>query len=95
MLGMNKTIACLQEVEWLTKTQIKGFFSRLTAKERRKQCSGKEVDFEYKELVQEDEEYQRQQLIAEIVEEIKPQHPISYDAFNLCEYAQQKKTFQI
>ena len=37
--------------EWLTKTQIKGFFIPFTATRRRKQCSGKEVDFEYKELV--------------------------------------------
>ena len=41
--------------------------------------------------MQEDEEYERQQLIVEIAKEIKPQHPISYDAFNLCEYAQEKK----
>ena len=29
--------------EWLTKTQIKGFFCRLTAKRRRRQCSGKKL----------------------------------------------------
>ena len=67
--------------------------SFLQSSQRRRKCSGKEVDFEYKEFVQEDEEYERQQLIVEIAKEIKPQHPISYDAFNLCEYAQEKKNF--
>ena len=91
MTGMNKIIACLREMNGLTKTQIKGFFSRLKAKRRRKQCSAKEVDCECKELMQENEEYERKELIAEIAKEIKPQHPISYDAFNLCQYAKENK----
>ncbi|CAB4028800.1 Retrovirus-related Pol poly, partial [Paramuricea clavata] len=68
--------------EWLTKTQIQGFFSRLAANRRK----NKDVlDLEYKEVLREDEECERQALIAEIAEQIKRQHPISYDAFNLCE----------
>ena len=41
--------------------------------------------------MQENEEYERQELFAEIAKEIIPQHPISYDAFNLCQYAQENK----
>jgi hypothetical protein len=78
--------------EWLTKTQIQGFFSRLAANRRKKQGSSlTEIDLENKEVLREDEECERQALIAEIAEEIKPQHPISYDAFNLCECAQENK----
>jgi hypothetical protein len=78
--------------ECLTKMQIQGFFSRLAANRRKKQGSSlTEIDLENKEVLREDEECERQALIAEIAEEIKPQHPISYDAFNLCECAQENK----
>ena len=78
--------------EWLSKTQIQSFFSRLAASRRRKQGSSKaEVDLEYKEVMREHEECERQALIEEIAEEIKPQHPISYDAFNLCESTREGK----
>jgi hypothetical protein len=60
--------------EWLTKTQIQGFFSRLAANRRKNKDL---LHLEYKEVLREDEECERQALIAEIAEQIKPQHPIS------------------
>ena len=36
-------------------------------------------------------EAERQQLMAHISNELRPQHPLSYDAFNLCECARDNK----
>ena len=76
--------------EWLTKSQVQGFFSRLAATRRRQQGSA-EIDFNPRDLLLEDEEFERQRLIAEVANELRPQHPLSYDAFNLCESARKKK----
>ena len=75
--------------QWLTKSQVQGFFSRLAATRRRHQPNP-QID-EYGELLLEDEEADRQQLIEEIAKELRPQHPLSYDAFNLCECARKNK----
>ena len=66
--------------EWLTKSQVQGFFSRLAATKRRQQGSA-EIELDQRDLLQEDEEFERQNLVAEIAEELRPQHPLSYDAF--------------
>ena len=76
--------------EWLTKSQVQGFFSRLAATRKRQQGSA-EIDFNPKDLLLEDEEVERQRLIAEVANELRPQHPLSYNAFNLCESARKKK----
>ena len=44
--------------------------------------------------MQEDEEFERQNLDAEIAEELRPQHPLSYDAFNLCVCAKEDQLSQ-
>ena len=67
-----------------------GFFSRLAATRKRQQGSA-EIDFNPKDLLLEDEEVERQRLIAEVANELRPQHPLSYNAFNLCESARKKK----
>ena len=76
--------------EWLTKSQVKSFFSRLAAARRRKQEPG-EIDLSPRDLLLEDEEADRQQLVEEVVNELRPQHPLSDDAFNLCECAREHK----
>ena len=45
-------------------------------------------------LVLEDEEFEKQRLIAEVANELRPQHPLSYDAFNLCESARKNQLNQ-
>ena len=45
-------------------------------------------------MLQEDEEFGRQKLVAEIAEEVSPQHPLSYDAFNLCVCAKEYQLSQ-
>ena len=63
---------------------MQGFFSRLAATKRRQQGSA-EIELDQRDLLQEDEEFERQNLVAEILiaEELRPQHP-QPEAFNLC-----------
>ena len=70
-----------------------GFFSRLTSS-RRKQQDPTEVDLNSRDLFREEEEADRQYLIEEVTQELRPQHPLSYDAFNLCECARVNKLIQ-
>ena len=79
--------------EWLTKSQVQGFFSRL-ASSRRRQQDPTEVDLNSRDLLREEEEADRQHLIEEVNQELRPQHPLSYDAFNLCECARENKLIQ-
>ena len=79
--------------EWLTKSQVQGFFSRLAATKRRQQGSA-EIELDQRDLLQEDEEFERQNLVAEIAEELRPQHPLSYDTFNLCVCAKEDQLTQ-
>ena len=76
--------------EWLTKSQVQGFFSRLAASRRRQQAHS-EIEHNPKELFLEEKEAERQQLMVHISNELRPLHPLSYDAFNLCECARDNK----
>ena len=73
----------------MTKSQVQGFFSRLAASRRRQQAHS-EIEHNPKELFLEEKEAERQQLMAHISNELRPLHPLSYDAFNLCECARDK-----
>lgn len=79
--------------EWLTKSQVQGFFSRLAATRRRQQ-DPTEVDLNSRDLLREEGEADRQYLIEEVTQELRPQHPLSYDAFNLCKCAKENKLSQ-
>ena len=74
----------------MTKSQVQGFFSRLAASRRRQQAHS-EIEHNPKELFLEEKEAERQQLMAHISNELRPLHPLSYDAFNLCECARDNK----
>ena len=80
--------------EWLTKSQVQGFFSCLAMTKRRQQGSA-EIELDHRDLLQEDEEFERQKLVAEIAEELRPQHPLSYDAFNLCVCAKEDQLISV
>ena len=86
-----------QRKEWLSKTQIKGFFSRL-AKKKRSSKDGDSYQEEEEDspammndIQEEIRELEICSLIEEIEEEIGLQHPIVYDTFNLCQYFQEGK----
>lgn len=71
--------------EWLSKTQIQGFFSRLAAARRKLQgVIGMSEDQEDDvECLQEDSE--RQELMEMLNSQINVSHPICYDTYDLCE----------
>ena len=77
--------------EWLTKTQIKSFFSRLAAS-RRKENGLVGMSLEREEdvecLVMDSK---RQGLVESITHELGLKHPITYDTYDLCEYHHRKK----
>ena len=77
--------------EWLTRNQVQSYFSRLSAL-KRKQVSGPPsnqpglVDID--DLIQEDDWLQQ---VGEVYENLSVQHPIYYDAYNLCDLHKRKK----
>ena len=75
--------------EWLTKSQIRGFFSRLTAL-RRKQTYARETTHDEDALLVEEneasEDHQEYEALRNrLLDEIGLSHPILYDTYNLCE----------
>ena len=83
------------KMEWLSKLQIQGFFSRVSTK--RKQSDGKETSsdddepdnneelaVEYASLT--DEQMLEKASVA-VQSEIGVKHPVIYDVYNLCEMA--------
>ena len=78
--------------EWLNKTQIKGFFSRLARVRRRgvKDCQGLDDGLEL-DVDDEEVECERQSLLAEILSRITVTHPIMYEDHDLCELHSQGK----
>ena len=71
--------------EWMTKTQVQGFFSRLAAKHRKDQgaidlSANQEEDVQ---CLQENSD--RHDLLDMVNGEINVSHPICYDTYDLCE----------
>ena len=77
--------------KWLTKTQITGYFSRLSSRQSSRgqeqassteETSGEEQD-DMEACIRESE---RCVLMENIDEEIGLKHPIAFDAYDLCDY---------
>ena len=76
--------------EWLTKTQIQSFFSRLAASKRKESGTvGFSMEQEDIECLVEIAEHQN--LMANIVEAIGLKHPITYDTYDLCDLHRQNR----
>ena len=84
----SKTIGSLIEKNGWPKPKCRVVFPRLAASRRRQQDPA-EVVLNSRYLLREEEEADRQYLIEEVAQELRPQHPLSYDAFNLCECARE------
>ena len=73
--------------EWLTKTQIKSFFSRLSAA-KRKQSNN--LDDSDEELLEEEHEHRKEEILQEeannIIRELAVEHPIIFDGYDICNY---------
>ena len=70
--------------EFLTPTQMAGFFSRLASKKTLENEDQEGVEVAAHEACLES-------IVSEAVSDIAPKHPIDYDAYNLCEMVSQKK----
>ena len=74
-------------IEWLTKNQIKSYFSRLaSAKRKGQQTDDVDDRAQLEDILGEQEENSRQLLINSIIEKIGLRRPIFYDVYDLCEY---------
>ena len=83
------------KMEWLSKLQIQGFFSRVSAK--RKQSNGKETSSDSdepddsEELAEEYASLTDEEMLEKASEavqsEIGVKHLVMYDVYNLCEMA--------
>lgn len=73
--------------EWLTKTQVQGFFSRLSSKRNKQSQNEIELDI----ALAEEENQERETLLDEIAAQFGPKHPIYYDTYSLCEMRKDDK----
>ena len=81
-----------QRSEWLSKSQIQGFFSRLAASKRRTNKQEREDDEDHDDSLDEDEvaylaEKERHMEVEEVVSKIGLVHPITHDGYDICELA--------
>ena len=78
--------------EWLTKSQVQGYFSRLSALKRRKGTVSQapEEDDDDDSLIEEEVSYledkARQNEVEDVVNEMGLMHPITYDGHDICEH---------
>ena len=74
--------------ERLTKSQIKSFFSRLSAAKRKQQTNN--LDDSDEELLEEEHEHHKENILQEeandIMRELAVEHPIIFDGYDICNY---------
>ena len=80
--------------EWLTKTQVQGFFSRLASMKRRKTSVyqvQEEEDDDENSLIEDEivylDETARQHAVEDIMNQVGLIHPITFDGHDICEHA--------
>ena len=73
--------------DWLTKSQVQGFFSRLGATRRRQ--GNKEVQIE--DVYAEEEEQERYEVLETVAAQLSPWHPIWYDSYCLYDLSREEK----
>ncbi|KAL9958399.1 hypothetical protein ACROYT_G035406 [Oculina patagonica] len=84
--------------EWLTKTQITGFFSRLASRKRTRGQDAPLMDENLQEDKEENEDLEaliresdRCSLISEIDDKLGLKHPVCFDVYDLCDYYKRGK----
>ena len=66
--------------DWLTKSQVQGFFSRLAATRRRK----RNQEVQIKDVYAEEEEQERRGVLENVAAQLSSRHPIYYNSYCLC-----------
>ena len=82
---------CFKSDEWLTKTQIQGFFSRLAKARRKGMALPMEAIEDFPMDDDEEEAHINKNLFQDIQKAINVLHPIVYDVYNLCELYNESK----
>ena len=79
--------------EWLTKAQIRGFFSRLSSSRRRRAgpSPSTTVDDKSDEELIDEEEVSHMTTVESFVTEIGLKHQIVYGIYDLCDYDKEEK----
>lgn len=90
--------------DWLKKSQIKSFFSRLAASRRKAQLKSnptssrveatEEAEINDDEVAEWEENQYNQYLVKTIEENIGVKHPILYDVYDICEYVSERKLYK-
>ena len=72
--------------EWMTKTQVQSFFSRLAATRRKDQGMVKISPDQEEDAECLQEDANRKDVIGQVNTQLNVSHPICYDKFDLCEH---------
>ena len=76
--------------EWLTKTQVQGFFSRLAALKRGRGANSQVLDEDEGILIEEDENCldveTRNEIMENVVSQMGLVHSVTYDGHDICEH---------
>lgn len=84
----NDGLRMFSRKEWLTKSQIKPFFSRLSAAKRKQQTNN--LDDSDEELLEEEHEHHKEKVLQEqagdIMRELALEHPIIFDGYDIYNY---------
>ena len=84
-----ENIRLFSREEWLSKGQIQSYFSRLAVLKRKQASKSDPAELpDIEDLVEEEIHLQQ---VDEVYEKVAVQHPIYYDAYNLCELHQNQK----
>ena len=73
--------------DWLAKSQVQGFFSRLAATRRRQGNQDVQVEDVYAEK----EEQERRGVLENVAAQLSPRHPICYNSYCLCDLSRDEK----
>ena len=73
--------------DWLTKSQVQGFFSRLAATRRRQ---GNQ-DVQIEDVYAEEEEQDRHEVLENVAAQLRPRHPICYMIPTACATSREKR----
>ena len=76
--------------DWLTKTQVQGFFSRLASARRKRGSNessrGEEEEDDDEEEDEGDDQEQQRQVVEEVMDNLGLKHPIVFDVYNVCQH---------
>ena len=74
--------------DWLSKTQVQGFFSRLASARRKRGSKESRCEEEEDDEDTEDVDQEQRQVVEEVMNDLGLKHPIVFNVYNVCQYYQ-------